>query len=51
MPDICENSVYEKCNKEIESKGYDEVMRICVSYDKIKKIHFNGHLKCLFLHS
>ena len=33
MPDLCDSSVFDKCNKEIEPKGYEEVMKICVSIE------------------
>ena len=33
MPDLCDSAVFDKCNKDMDSKGYDEVMKICVSME------------------
>lgn len=33
MPNLCDNTIFEKCNKEIDPKGYAEAMKICVSFN------------------
>lgn len=37
MPELCDDGIFEVCNKEIAFKNYDLVMRNCVSVKRTFK--------------